>query len=213
MFYSLLYYGSAEDGSEDKPKIHTRYCEDVVQVVGFDWIQLFLQGHLHSTTVVWGLRILMTLLSQPTLLQKFRAGAFNGHWLIKSEIVLQNKMVKALGQGSTSTASKVTRKGIRQDIFAIPGFQLFNWLMPNHIEIPEIYFLLMAMALGQPNLAQKTLPETIKFYFDAILKYIFGTSPADLKHSEELAKNVNLSGDTLVTILCMVRTMLNYDCL
>merc|ERR1712020_654509 len=69
----------------------------------------------------------------------------------------------------------------------------------------------MAMALGQPNLAQKPLPETIKFDFDSIWKYIFGTSPADVKHSEELAKNVCLSGDTLVTILCMVRTMLNYE--
>ena len=86
LFYSLLYYGGAEDALEDKPKIHTRYCEDVVQVVGFDWIQLFLQGHLHSTTVVWGLRILMTLLSQPTLLQKFRAGAFNGHWLSSQKL-------------------------------------------------------------------------------------------------------------------------------
>jgi hypothetical protein len=51
-----------------------------------------------QTTVVWGLRILMTLLSQPGLLHKFRVGSCNGHWLIKSEIVLQNKMVQALGQ-------------------------------------------------------------------------------------------------------------------
>ena len=203
LFYSLLYFGGEEK------QIHVSYCEDVVQVVGFDWIQLFLQGHLHSTTVVWGLRILMTLLSQPVLLQKFRAGSFNGHWLIKSEIVLQNKMVKALGQGST-TATKVTRKGIRKDIFSVPGFQLFNWLMPCHIEIPEIYFLLMAMALGQPNMAQQTLPVAVKFDFDSIWKYIFGTSPAESKPSD-LANKVKLSGDTLVTILCMVRTMLNFE--
>jgi hypothetical protein len=55
---------------------------------------------LLQTTVVWGLRILMTLLSQPCLLHKFRVGSCNGHWLIKSEIVLQNKMVQALGQVS-----------------------------------------------------------------------------------------------------------------
>jgi hypothetical protein len=40
----------------------------------------------------------MTLLSLPNLLHKFRLGTCNGHWLIKSEIVLQNKMVQALGQ-------------------------------------------------------------------------------------------------------------------
>ena len=77
LFFSLLYVGN---------KIHTKYCEDVVQVVGFDWIQLFLQGHLHTTTVIWGLRILMTLLSLPNLMEKFRLGSCNGHWLIKSEV-------------------------------------------------------------------------------------------------------------------------------
>ena len=40
----------------------------------------------------------MTLVSQPSLLIKFRSGNCNGHWLLKSDIVLQNKMIKALGQ-------------------------------------------------------------------------------------------------------------------
>ena len=31
--------------------------------------------------------------------------------------------------------------------------------MPRHIEIPEVYFLLIAMMLGQPV---KTLPQTAK---------------------------------------------------
>ena len=39
LFFTLLYAGK---------RIHVGYCEDVVQVVGFDWIQLFLQGHLHQ---------------------------------------------------------------------------------------------------------------------------------------------------------------------
>ena len=65
LFFSLLYTGES---------IHTNYCEDVVQVVGFDWILLFLHGNLHQTTVVWGMRILMTLLSLPSLMQKFRIG-------------------------------------------------------------------------------------------------------------------------------------------
>ena len=44
LFLSLLYL--------DHGQIHTTYCEDVVQVVGFDWILLFLQGRCHPTTVV-----------------------------------------------------------------------------------------------------------------------------------------------------------------
>ena len=71
----------------------------------------------------------MTLLSIPTLLAKFREGTCNGGWLMKSELVLQNKMGAALGQ--TSSSNKVKQMRIRHDIFCIPGFQMFNWLMPN----------------------------------------------------------------------------------
>ncbi len=190
LFFTLLYSGK---------KIHTKYCEDVVQVVGFDWVQLFLQGHLHSTTVAWGLKILTTLLSIPALLEKFRLGNCNGHWLIKSEVVLQNKMVQALN--TSTTASKVTRRGIRQDIFNVPGFQLFNWLMPCHIEIPEAYFLLVAMLMGQPPV--KGLPEKPNFDLDSVWTHVFGTSAAECTQSD-MAGRVNLSGDAMITVLCMV---------
>ena len=201
LFFSLLY---VDDGN----KIHATYCEDVVQVVGFDWILLFLQGHLHPTTVVWGLRILMTLLSQPPLLTKFRNGSCNGHWLLKSENVLQNKMVKALGghNGGNGGGGGQMKGQIRQDIFAVPGFQLLNWLMPYHTEIPEVYFLLMAMALGQPV---KTLPEALHLDLDSVWNFIFGTTAAETSHAD--LAGVNLSGDTLVTILCMVRALLNHE--
>jgi hypothetical protein len=198
LFFTLLYSGK---------KIHTKYCEDVVQVVGYDWMQLFLQGHLHSTTVVWGLRILMTLISIPNLLEKFRLGTCNGHWLIKSEVVLQNKMVQALGMNTSTTASKVTRRGIRQDIFNVPGFQLLNWLMPCHVEIPEAYFLLVAMVLGQPV---RNLPENPKFDLDSVWCYIFGTSASECTQSD-IAGKVKLSGDAMITVLSMVRTMLNSE--
>lgn len=190
VFFSLLYAGK---------KVHTKYCEDVIQVVGFDWVLLFLQGHLHRTTMTHGLRILTTLLSLPNLLEKFRLGNCNGHWLIKSEIVLQDKMVQALGQTSTS-ASRVTRQGIRQDIFDVPGFQLLNWLMPNHIEMAETYFLLFAIALGQPV---KDMPSDPKLDLDSVWMYLFGGSTAEKTCSEVTAK-VNVSGDAIVTVLKMV---------
>ena len=91
------------------------------------------QGHLHPTTVIWGLRILMTLISMPALLEKFRLGTCNGHWLIKSEIVLQNKMVQALGQSSTTT-SKVTRRGNKKSAFfsAAIMYASFFFLILRH---------------------------------------------------------------------------------
>jgi WD40 repeat protein len=148
---------------------------------------------------------MMTLLSIPSLLAKFREGTSNGGWLMKSELVLQNKMGAALGQ--VSSTNKVKQMRIRQDIFSIPGFQMFNWLMPRHIAIPEVYFLLLAMVLGQPV---KTLPESVKLDLDSVWNYIFGTSSSEVLNSD-LASRVTLCGEAMVAVLCMVRTMLNYE--
>jgi hypothetical protein len=62
---------------------------------------------------------------------------------------------------------------IRQDIFSIPGFQLFNWLMPRHIGIPEAYYLLLAMVLGQPV---KRLPDAARLDLDSVWNYVFGST-------------------------------------
>lgn len=74
-----------------------RFCEETVQVLGMDWPLLFLQSHIHPSTVVWGLRILVVLGSIPTLLQKFREGLCNGGWLQDTELVLHNKLGVVLG--------------------------------------------------------------------------------------------------------------------
>lgn len=82
----------------------------------------------------------------------------------------------------------------------MPGFQLLNWLMPKHIEIPEAYYLILAMVLGQPV---KNLPENVKFDMDSVWNYVFGGPVSDASYSE-LASKVHLSGDAMMTILCMV---------
>ena len=194
LFFSLLYMGK---------KINQKFCEEIMNIIGFDWILLFLQARLHPTTTIWALRILMTLISLPALLDKFREGSCNGGWIMKSELILQNKMGAALGQ--TSNSSKVKQMRIRQDIFSIPGFQLLNWLMPLHISIPEVYYLLLAMVLGQPV---KALPSAATLDLDSVWNYIFGKGSAEVL-SSTLSSRATLCGEAMVTVLSMVRTMLN----
>lgn len=69
-------------------------CEEVAKVLGLDWVLLFLQSGLHSTTVVWGLRILVAICSVQSILQKFKEGTSNGGWLRHTD---HNKMTLALG--------------------------------------------------------------------------------------------------------------------
>lgn len=45
-------------------------CDEVVKTLGFDWVLLFLQAHLHPATVVWGLRIIIVLCSSPALMNR-----------------------------------------------------------------------------------------------------------------------------------------------
>lgn len=80
-----------------------RFCEEVANVLGLDWSLLFLQAHVHPSTVVWGLRILVVLGSVPSLLTKFREGTSNGGWLHDTELVLHNKLGVVLGNNAFTT--------------------------------------------------------------------------------------------------------------
>ena len=76
------------------PYSYCSMCDEVSKVLGLDWILLFLQPGLHSTTVVWGLRILVALCSIQPILIKFKDGLSNGGWLRHTD---HNKMASALG--------------------------------------------------------------------------------------------------------------------
>lgn len=43
----------------------------------------------------------------------------------------------------------------------IPGFQHLSWFLSYHTELPELYYFLMALMLGQPA---KTIPNEKKVY-------------------------------------------------
>lgn len=44
--------------------------EEIARTLGFDWLLLFMQPHIHSSTVVWALRILVAICSSPSLLSR-----------------------------------------------------------------------------------------------------------------------------------------------
>lgn len=82
---------------KEKTLLFFSMCEEVCKILGFDWVLLFLQPGLHSTTIVWGLRILVAVCSVQPLLQKFKEGTSNGGWLRHTD---HNKMATALGNFS-----------------------------------------------------------------------------------------------------------------
>jgi len=71
--------------------ISYRFCDDFVRVLGLDWVLLFMQPSVHSSSIIWAYKILATLCSVPTLMVKFREASSNGGWLFNTELLQNNR--------------------------------------------------------------------------------------------------------------------------
>lgn len=52
--------------------------------LGPDWFLLLVQGHVHSSTTVLGLKLLLHFLASPSLRGRFKDGLFAGSWVERS---------------------------------------------------------------------------------------------------------------------------------
>lgn len=75
-----------------------RACEELVRTLGFDWLLMFMEEHLHSSTVTAALWILVVLLSNQSILNRFKEGLCGGGWLDHTDSVLTNKIGTVLGK-------------------------------------------------------------------------------------------------------------------
>lgn len=75
-----------------------RACEELVRTMGFDWLLMFMEEHLHSSTVTAALWILVVLLSNQSILNRFKEGLCGGGWLDHTDSVLTNKIGTVLGE-------------------------------------------------------------------------------------------------------------------
>nr|CAI5836643.1 unnamed protein product [Callosobruchus analis] len=177
--------------------------EEISRMLGFDWLLLFLQPHIHSSTIIWALRILVAVCSSPMLLSRFREGSINGGWLRHTEQITHNKINLALGCPSNSTQNNDQKS----EALHTPGFQYLEWLLPYHLEIPEIYFLLTALMMGQPA---KLLPSETKFDLDTVWSFLWG-STITTQPINSITPRINLCPEAVVVLLAMTRAMVHAD--
>lgn len=135
---------------------------------------------------------------------RFREGTSNGGWLRYAEQVTQNKMVVVLGCPPHSPLAGGDHKS---DALHIPGFQYLAWLLPSHLDIPEIYFLLTALMMGQPA---KLLPAETKFDLDTVWAFLWGSS-LNNQPINSVVPRITLSSDAVVVLLGMMRALLHSD--
>ena len=67
-------------------------------MLGFDWLLLFMQSHVHHSTVILTMRILILMLSNTNAMTKFREGTAGGGWLSDTECVVDNRIGAILGK-------------------------------------------------------------------------------------------------------------------
>ncbi|KAJ8022395.1 WD repeat and FYVE domain-containing protein 3 [Holothuria leucospilota] len=186
--------------------LNISFSEEIQRILGFDWFLLFLQGHLHSSTVILALRILVTMfVANPACVSKFRDGTIGGGWLENTEPVLHNRMGVVLGFNVGKGSKHSQNREIIVEASHLPGFTILQWLLRQHTDIPEIYLMLMALSLGQ---SVDDLPDSCTLDLDSIWKFIF---KASTQHSAPVSidMKINVLGDAVITILALIREILN----
>lgn len=103
---------------------------------------------------------------------------------------------------NNSTGSDLKSEGLN-----IPGFQHLGWLLPSHLEVSEIYFLLTALMMGQPV---KLLPGEIKFDLDTVWAFLWGASVNNQPVSS-VTPRINFCSEAVVVLLSMARAMIHCD--
>ncbi|XP_066534651.1 WD repeat- and FYVE domain-containing protein 4 [Hoplias malabaricus] len=114
--------------------------EEVFFTLGSDWFLLFLQGHIHSNTVLLALRLLVHFLSNQTILGKFREGVSLGTLMEGFEIPLG-----IIGNWGTRSWSYECLS------CTCPGFTVLPRLLLSHINLPQIYGAFAALLLGKSD--------------------------------------------------------------
>ncbi|KHJ77477.1 hypothetical protein OESDEN_22903, partial [Oesophagostomum dentatum] len=158
--------------SHSSPQLNQHMADQIVRVLGFDWIYCLLSPGVHSGTVFLALRILLALLAHPPLLGKFREGTANGGWLTDADSVVRNRAAVVLGFSVSAHGGAVGSKiDINPELQNCAGFAALEHLMAAHADKPHAYLAMLAVLVGQPV---KDLRFCDNFNVDQIWTNVFG---------------------------------------
>ena len=51
---------------------------------------------------------------------------------------------------SSKSVPAASRRDVNQDVCNVPGFTVLQWLLSQHPHIPQVYFMMLALLVGQP---------------------------------------------------------------
>ncbi|XP_068632967.1 WD repeat and FYVE domain-containing protein 3 isoform X2 [Battus philenor] len=187
--------------------VNTIVCEEISRVLGMDWLLSFMQENVHSSTVLWALRIIVILCSgqgQPSvIMQRFREGTGNGGWLRHTE------MIAATQQAGVVLAAAVhSHSHLHTGLLHTSGFTLLTWLILYHVEIPELYYLVFGLMLGQP---MRSVCSERVVSVERVWAAAWGAAAPARQSPAALAARISLCAEPVVTLLAVARKLVHSD--
>uniref|UniRef100_A0A9J8BGX1 WDFY family member 4 n=1 Tax=Cyprinus carpio carpio TaxID=630221 RepID=A0A9J8BGX1_CYPCA len=141
--------------------------EEVFFALGSDWFLIFLQGHIHTSTVLLVLTLLTHFLSYPSILAKFREGVSPG------------TLVETMEMPTNITDNLKSRSLSFECLSCIcPGFEVLQKLLVSHIPLPQVYGAIAALLIGKSDFqvpagqVEVTLPNCLIYAACVLLELI-----------------------------------------
>ncbi|XP_073949629.1 WD repeat and FYVE domain containing 3 bchs isoform X5 [Choristoneura fumiferana] len=187
--------------------VNTIVCEEISRVLGMDWLLSFMQENVHPTTVLWALRILVILCSgqgqQSAIMQRFREGAGNGGWLRHTEVIAAPHQA-----GVVLTAAVHSHSHLHMQLLHTSGFVLLSWLVLSHLHIPELYYLLFGLTLGQP---MRNIGSDKTVSVERVWAAAWGAAAPSRQSSAAVAARITLCPEAVVILLGAVRSLIHTE--
>jgi hypothetical protein len=153
--------------------------------LGFDWLLLFMQPQVKSSSVILSANCLLILLSNPQSLARFREGVSTGAgWARSRDLITSQGFANNAAAGplrlvgrtfSVASEDVPTSPSTNLQSQQLPGFQLLGWMLVNHTNLPEIYYLIIGLMVGKPQLrtsSQVKIRFIIMFYYEISCFYL-----------------------------------------
>lgn len=106
--------------------VNQHLCDDISRILGMDWILLLLQPQIHSSTVILGLRILVVLCANETIIGRFREGVQNGGYLKFTEQVSQSDKGIVFAPQITAPQPTASASSLATTVQPLIGHVRFN---------------------------------------------------------------------------------------
>ncbi|XP_024594813.1 WD repeat- and FYVE domain-containing protein 4 isoform X3 [Neophocaena asiaeorientalis asiaeorientalis] len=164
--------------------------EEMFLSLGPDWFLLFVQGHVHPSTVVLGLKLLLHFLSNPSLRGRFKDGLSVGSWVERSSEGVDIMMDNLKSHPPTPDQSPCL----------LPGFQVLSDFLAHHVHIPEVYLIVSTFFL-QTQLTE--LMDGPKDSLDAMLQWLLH------KHHREEVLRAGLCTEGALLLLEMLKATMS----